>query len=92
MLMVLTSLVNYSTDQRRAEINYELGLWMGVYMLTENLAGPNVNGVDNTVPDNCYVEQAAYVVRHGSRYPDSGAYQQWVTLYEKASIQFKPEA
>lgn len=30
-------------------------------------AGPNVNGVENTVPDKCTVQQAAYVVRHGSR-------------------------
>jgi hypothetical protein len=25
----------------------------------------------------------AYVVRHGSRFPDSGAYAQWTTLYAK---------
>lgn len=38
------------------------------------------------MPDNCYVEQVAYVVRHGSRYPDNGAYQQWVALYEKVGL------
>lgn len=34
---------------------------------TPYLAGPNVNGVENDVPDQCTVQQAAYVVRHGSR-------------------------
>lgn len=34
---------------------------------TPYLAGPNVNGVENDVPDKCTVQQAAYVVRHGSR-------------------------
>jgi hypothetical protein len=34
---------------------------------TPYLAGPNVNGVVNDVPDKCTVQQAAYVVRHGSR-------------------------
>ena len=49
----------------------------------DSLKGPNVNGVDNTLPENCYVDQVAYVVRHGSRYPDGGAYAQWVALHEK---------
>lgn len=30
-------------------------------------AGPNVNGVSNDVPEKCQVQQAAYIVRHGSR-------------------------
>ncbi|KAJ5714456.1 phosphoglycerate mutase-like protein [Penicillium malachiteum] len=46
-------------------------------------AGPNVNGVDNTVPDKCTVQQAAYIVRHGSRFPDSGSYDSWVGIYDK---------
>ncbi|ESZ92241.1 hypothetical protein SBOR_7367 [Sclerotinia borealis F-4128] len=48
-------------------------------------AGPNIHNISNQVPANCHVEQVAYNVRHGSRYPDSGAYAQWSTLY--ASIQ-----
>jgi hypothetical protein len=43
------------------------------------------------VLDNCLVDQVAYVVRHGSRYPDSGAYAQWVTLYQKVNPEFKVE-
>ncbi|KAF7528208.1 hypothetical protein G7054_g10228 [Neopestalotiopsis clavispora] len=46
-------------------------------------AGPDVNGVSSEVPDNCYVDQAAYVLRHGSRYPDSGAYSGWVSMQER---------
>ncbi|KAI9640136.1 hypothetical protein NHQ30_011538 [Ciborinia camelliae] len=45
--------------------------------------GPNIYDISNQVPDNCYVEQVAYNVRHGSRYPDSGAYAQWTALYAK---------
>lgn len=30
-------------------------------------SGPNVNGVSSDVPEKCTVQQAAYVVRHGSR-------------------------
>jgi hypothetical protein len=48
-------------------------------------AGPNVNGIDPEVPANCYVEQAAYAVRHGSRYPDTGAYNGWVAMQQRVS-------
>jgi len=47
--------------------------------------GPNVNDISNAVPEGCTVDQAAYVLRHGSRYPDQGAYNDWVTLYTKVS-------
>ena len=40
-------------------------------------AGPNVHGISADVPENCYIDQAAYVTRHGSRYPDTGAYEEW---------------
>ncbi|KAB8301680.1 hypothetical protein EYC80_003514 [Monilinia laxa] len=43
--------------------------------------GPDVNEISNQIPENCYVDQVAYNVRHGSRYPDSGAYAQWTSLY-----------
>ncbi|KAI2794769.1 hypothetical protein POX_a01370 [Penicillium oxalicum] len=48
--------------------------------------GPNVNGVDNEVPKKCTVQQAAYVVRHGSRFPDTGSYNAWVALKDKIQI------
>ncbi len=48
--------------------------------------GPNIYGISNAVPDNCIVEQVAYNVRHGSRYPDPGAYAQWTTLYAKVDL------
>ena len=50
------------------------------------IPGPNVNGIENIIPENCYVEQVAYVVRHGSRYPDSSAYNEWVALYKKVVL------
>ncbi|KAE9374395.1 phosphoglycerate mutase-like protein [Stipitochalara longipes BDJ] len=55
--------------------------WVGAN--SPYFAGPNIYGISNTVPDNCVVEQVSYNVRHGSRYPDSGAYAQWTMLYAK---------
>lgn len=49
-------------------------------------AGPNVNGIDPEVPENCFVEQAAYAVRHGSRYPDTGAYNVWLSMQQRVSF------
>jgi hypothetical protein len=40
----------------------------------------HANGISSDVPENCHVDQAAYVLRHGSRYPDSGAHSGWVEL------------
>lgn len=44
--------------------------------------GPNVNKISSDIPDGCSVDQAIYVVRHGSRYPDPGAYEEWQALHE----------
>ncbi|PQE31175.1 histidine acid phosphatase protein [Rutstroemia sp. NJR-2017a WRK4] len=55
--------------------------WLGAN--SPYFTGPKVHGVSNQVPDKCFVEQVAYNVRHGSRFPDSGAYSGWVTLYQK---------
>jgi hypothetical protein len=52
--------------------------------------GPNIYGISNAVPDNCVVEQVSYNVRHGSRYPDSGAYAQWTTLFAKVNFSVDP--
>ncbi|KAK6211346.1 histidine acid phosphatase [Colletotrichum tabaci] len=46
-------------------------------------AGPNVHGISSDIPDNCIVDQAAYVLRHGSRYPDPGAYNGWVSMQKR---------
>ncbi|PYH90717.1 phosphoglycerate mutase-like protein [Aspergillus ellipticus CBS 707.79] len=54
-------------------------------------AGPNVNGISNEPPAQCTVQQAAYVVRHGSRFPDSGSYGSWVALEEKIQAAVKSE-
>ncbi|KAL2869188.1 putative histidine acid phosphatase [Aspergillus lucknowensis] len=45
-------------------------------------AGRNVNWISADVPEGCSVDQAVYVVRHGSRYPDPGAYEEWQALHE----------
>ncbi|KAI8821987.1 histidine phosphatase superfamily [Fimicolochytrium jonesii] len=46
-------------------------------------AGPNVFGIDPEPPANCVVDQAAFTSRHGSRYPDPGAWDQWNALRNK---------
>ncbi|EJT76701.1 acid phosphatase PHO1 [Gaeumannomyces tritici R3-111a-1] len=40
----------------------------------------NVNGISSDVPEGCHVDQAAYVLRHGSRYPDPGAHGGWLEM------------
>jgi acid phosphatase len=45
--------------------------------------GPNVFNIDPNPPAGCSIDQAAFTSRHGSRYPDPSAYNQWVTLAEK---------
>ncbi|TKX18202.1 hypothetical protein C1H76_9675 [Elsinoe australis] len=45
--------------------------------------GPDVNRISSDVPAKCTVDQAFYVIRHGSRYPDPGAYKEWTDLYKK---------
>ncbi|KAF2158421.1 hypothetical protein M409DRAFT_71657 [Zasmidium cellare ATCC 36951] len=47
--------------------------------------GPNVFGIDPSPPGGCVVDQAAFTSRHGSRYPDPGAYYEWTNLSAKAS-------
>ncbi|KAF2243137.1 phosphoglycerate mutase-like protein [Trematosphaeria pertusa] len=42
--------------------------------------GPEVTGISSEVPSGCTVEQAAFFSRHGSRYPDTGAYAEWTNL------------
>lgn len=46
---------------------------------------PDVNGISSDIPENCYVDQAAYVLRHGSRYPDTGAHNGWVEMARRVS-------
>ncbi|KAK3292664.1 histidine phosphatase superfamily, partial [Chaetomium fimeti] len=43
-------------------------------------AAGDVNGISSDVPENCHVDQVAYVLRHGSRYPDTGAHSGWVEM------------
>ncbi|KPM42070.1 hypothetical protein AK830_g4473 [Neonectria ditissima] len=48
-------------------------------------SGPNVHGISQDVPEHCMVDQAAYVLRHGSRYPDNGAYNEWKEMESRFS-------
>ena len=54
--------------------------------------GPDVNNIPYEVPDGCSIDMAAFVSRHGSRYPDPGAYNGWVALSEKVSPRSSPNA
>ncbi|KAE8829320.1 hypothetical protein HRS9122_09135 [Pyrenophora teres f. teres] len=46
------------------------------------LPGEELTGISSEVPVGCKVDLAASFSRHGSRYPDTGAYKQWVDLYK----------
>lgn len=57
-----------------------------VTLIAKSSLGPNVFGISPEVPEDCHVDRAAYVSRHGSRYPDQGAYDGWVSMYERVSF------
>ncbi|KAF1961874.1 acid phosphatase PHO12 precursor [Byssothecium circinans] len=42
--------------------------------------GPEVTNISSEIPAGCVVDQAAFFSRHGSRYPDPGAYREWLDL------------
>lgn len=48
--------------------------------------GPNVFDISPDTPEGCIVDQAAFSSRHGSRYPDQGAYNGWLDLSAKVCI------
>ncbi|KAF3343078.1 Acid phosphatase PHO1 like protein [Verticillium longisporum] len=45
-----------------------------------HLGAGDVNGISSAIPENCHVDQAAYVLRHGSRFPDTGAHNGWLEM------------
>lgn len=48
--------------------------------------GPNVFDISPDAPEGCSVDQAAFSSRHGSRYPDPGAYNGWLDLSAKVIL------
>jgi acid phosphatase len=42
--------------------------------------GPEITGISSEIPAGCTVDLFASFSRHGSRYPDRGAYEQWANL------------
>ena len=48
--------------------------------------GPNVFDISPDAPEGCSVDQAAFSSRHGSRYPDPGAYNEWLDLSTKVLL------
>jgi hypothetical protein len=51
--------------------------------------GPNIFDISPDAPEGCSVDQAAFSSRHGSRYPDPGAYNGWLTLSAKVRFASK---
>ncbi|KAK8237080.1 putative histidine acid phosphatase [Phyllosticta capitalensis] len=45
--------------------------------------GPTIFDIEPTAPIGCTVDMAAFLSRHGSRFPDKGAYAEWVALEKK---------
>ncbi|TDL27711.1 phosphoglycerate mutase-like protein [Rickenella mellea] len=44
---------------------------------------PSQLGISTETPDGCVVDQAAYILRHGSRYPEPGSFAGWQALFNK---------
>lgn len=42
-----------------------------------------MTGISPNVPEGCKVELSAFFSRHGSRYPDTGAYNGWVDIQKR---------
>ncbi|RDB18642.1 Acid phosphatase PHO1 [Hypsizygus marmoreus] len=44
---------------------------------------PSQFGIPTATPSGCRVDQAAYILRHGSRYPEPGSFAGWQALFAK---------
>ncbi|KAJ7256546.1 phosphoglycerate mutase-like protein [Mycena haematopus] len=44
---------------------------------------PSQDGIPDETPTGCVVDQAAYIVRHGARYPEPGSFTGWQSLFAK---------
>ncbi|KAI0034866.1 phosphoglycerate mutase-like protein [Vararia minispora EC-137] len=44
---------------------------------------PTPEHVPEATPEGCIVDQAAYIVRHGSRFPEPGSFGGWKSLFQK---------
>ncbi|KAJ7709541.1 phosphoglycerate mutase-like protein [Mycena rosella] len=44
---------------------------------------PSQDGIPFDTPAGCVVDQAAYILRHGSRYPEPGSFAGWQALFAK---------
>ncbi|KAI0330668.1 phosphoglycerate mutase-like protein [Cubamyces sp. BRFM 1775] len=44
---------------------------------------PSQFGISPSTPPQCFVDRAAYIVRHGSRFPEPGSFAGWQELFDK---------
>ncbi|KAJ7438463.1 phosphoglycerate mutase-like protein [Mycena latifolia] len=44
---------------------------------------PSQDGISSDTPAGCVVDQAAYILRHGSRFPEPGSFTGWQGLFAK---------
>ncbi|KAF9269467.1 phosphoglycerate mutase-like protein [Marasmius fiardii PR-910] len=44
---------------------------------------PSQSNIDTEIPEGCTVDQVAYIVRHGSRYPEPGSFNGWKDVFAK---------
>ncbi|KAL0578341.1 hypothetical protein V5O48_003655 [Marasmius crinis-equi] len=44
---------------------------------------PSQSDIPIEIPDGCVVDQAGYIARHGSRYPEPGSFTGWQNLFSK---------
>ncbi|KAF7311381.1 Phosphoglycerate mutase-like protein [Mycena kentingensis (nom. inval.)] len=44
---------------------------------------PTQDGIPHDMPAGCIVDQAAYILRHGARYPEPGSFAGWQNLFAK---------
>ncbi|KAG7095621.1 hypothetical protein E1B28_006345 [Marasmius oreades] len=44
---------------------------------------PSQSNINTDLPEGCTVDQAAYILRHGARYPEPGSFNGWKGLFAK---------
>ncbi|TCD65160.1 hypothetical protein EIP91_003016 [Steccherinum ochraceum] len=89
-VLALAQFVPHFDSQLELAMRNSLLEPLGGFNPTEHSGGsspfytaPSQAGIPYETPEGCTVDQAAYVVRHGDRYPEPGSLATWQQLFAK---------
>ncbi|KII87239.1 hypothetical protein PLICRDRAFT_177012 [Plicaturopsis crispa FD-325 SS-3] len=75
--LIATGVTAFNPQQQPLDPLQHSGAWSPYF------DAPPQDGIPAALPSGCTVSQAAYLVRHGSRYPEPGSSASWTTLQQK---------